>query len=179
MKTQISKADKGNKHVGWKKTVGGEEWFLGYGVTAGDEADAKALAIALTAKWQLLRLAGRTELTDSDFEEAKELVSPRNRSQAASPAASSPPSREIAGLPDSVLTPVTGTTGGRSRWLADRVLALLQELDRVIPVVGVTRRAGVGSMWCTPLRTPAAARRWPSIAPPEPPSPFGVPDPFT
>ena len=31
MKVHISRAFKGSKHIGWKKTVGGRVWFLGYG----------------------------------------------------------------------------------------------------------------------------------------------------
>ncbi len=31
MKTHISKAYRGQEHIGWKKTIGGRESFLGYG----------------------------------------------------------------------------------------------------------------------------------------------------
>ena len=53
MKTRISKAYRGSEHVGWKKTVAGREWFLGYGTSPSDEAHAIAVATALEAKWQL------------------------------------------------------------------------------------------------------------------------------
>jgi hypothetical protein len=79
MKTRVSKAYRGKQHVGWKKTVAGREWFLGYGTSPGDEAKAIALAEVLEAKWRLLKAAGVTEITQTDFEEAKELLAGRPR----------------------------------------------------------------------------------------------------
>src|SRR4051812_7150697 len=74
MKTRISKAYRGQDHIGWKKTVGGREWFLWYGTSSADEAKAIAIATALEAKWQLIKLAGATELSITDFEDAKALA---------------------------------------------------------------------------------------------------------
>ena len=79
MKVRISRAFKGSKHIGWKKTVGGRVWFLGYGTSPADEAKAMALATALEAKWQILKLGGGTELTQTDFDDAKDLVACRPR----------------------------------------------------------------------------------------------------
>lgn len=74
MKAQISKAYRDKEHVGFKKTVAGRSWFLLYGTTAGCEAKAIAIATACEAKWQLLKLQGRTEFTRSDFEECKQIA---------------------------------------------------------------------------------------------------------
>ncbi len=74
MKTRVSKAYRGKEHVGWKKTVAGREWFLWYGTSPADEAKAIAIATALDAKWQLIKLAGGAELSNTDFEDAKALV---------------------------------------------------------------------------------------------------------
>lgn len=70
MKMHISKACRDSKHVGFKKSIAGRSRFLIYGTTAACETKAVAIATACVAKWQLLKLAGRTEFTDSDFEEA-------------------------------------------------------------------------------------------------------------
>lgn len=75
MATRISKAFRGKKHVGWKKTIGGREWFLGYGITPAAESQAKELAEVLDAKWKLAKVAGRTQLSASDLDEAKALLS--------------------------------------------------------------------------------------------------------
>lgn len=77
MKTHVSKHFSDGRHDGWKKTVAGREWFLGYGTSAGDEAKAMRLAAGLAAKWQLVRLCGGSELSQSDFEEVKEMVGGR------------------------------------------------------------------------------------------------------
>jgi hypothetical protein len=77
MKTRISKAYRGQKHVGWKKTVGNREWFLRSGTSAADEAKAIRLAQALEAKWQLAKIGGAEALTETDFNEARELVEGR------------------------------------------------------------------------------------------------------
>jgi hypothetical protein len=74
MKTRISKAYRGKNHIGWKKTVRGRELFLGYGTRPADEARAIALAEVLDAKWKLVRASGGTELSQTDFDEAKALV---------------------------------------------------------------------------------------------------------
>jgi hypothetical protein len=86
MKVQISKAYKGTKHVGWKKTIGRRSWFLGYGTSPADEAKAVSLATALEAMWQLIKLGGGSELTQTDFDDARDLVEGRPRwSSAQSP----------------------------------------------------------------------------------------------
>jgi hypothetical protein len=74
MKTRISKAYRGSEHVGWKKTVAGREWFLCYGTSPSDEARATAVATALQAQWQLIKLSGGTHLSETDFEDAKALA---------------------------------------------------------------------------------------------------------
>jgi integrase len=79
MKTRISKAYRRNEHVGWKKTVGGREWFLGYGTSPADEAKSIQLAEVLEATWRLAKAAGATELSQTDFEAAKSLLSIRPR----------------------------------------------------------------------------------------------------
>lgn len=79
MKTRISKAYRGEQHIGWKKTVGGREWFLGYGTSPADEAKAIRLAEVLEAKWKLIRASGGDELSQTDFEEAKDLVAGQPR----------------------------------------------------------------------------------------------------
>jgi hypothetical protein len=79
MKTRISKAYRANQHVGWKKTVGGREWFLGYGISPSEEQKAIRLAEVLEAKWKLAKIAGATALTQNDFEEAKALLSGQPR----------------------------------------------------------------------------------------------------
>jgi hypothetical protein len=79
MKTRVSKAYRGKEHIGWKKTVAGREWFLGYGTSPAHEAKAIALAEVLEAKWKLAKASGRTQLTQTDFEEAKELIASRPR----------------------------------------------------------------------------------------------------
>ena len=53
-KTRVSKAYRGGQHVGFKKTVGGREWFLVYGIS--DAHPQTALAPGL---W-LLALLGIT-----------------------------------------------------------------------------------------------------------------------
>src|SRR5688500_16926566 len=83
MKTRISKAYRGKKHIGWKKTVGGRSWFLGYGTSPADEAEAMAVATALEAKWQIIKLGGGREVGQTDFDEAKDLVENRPRWTAA------------------------------------------------------------------------------------------------
>jgi hypothetical protein len=77
MKTRISKAYRGQKHVGWKKTVGGREWYLGSGTSPSHEARAIRLAQALEARWQLAKIAGASELSETDFIEARDLVEGR------------------------------------------------------------------------------------------------------
>src|SRR5438067_709224 len=77
MKARISKAYRGHKHVGWKKTVGNREWFLGSGTSPADEARAIRLAQALEARWQLAKFAGASELSETDFNEARDLVEGR------------------------------------------------------------------------------------------------------
>ncbi len=37
MKMRVRKAFKGACHVGWKKTVGGTSWFLGYGTAVAND----------------------------------------------------------------------------------------------------------------------------------------------
>jgi hypothetical protein len=76
-RTRISKAYRGSQHVGWRKTVAGRDWFLGYGTTPSDEARARAVAEVLEAKWKLGRLAGATQLSETDLEDAKDLVAGR------------------------------------------------------------------------------------------------------
>lgn len=77
MKARISKAYRGHKHVGWKKTVGNREWFLGSGTSPADEAKAIRLAEALEAKWQWAKIAGASELSATEFNEARDLVEGR------------------------------------------------------------------------------------------------------
>jgi hypothetical protein len=74
MKTRISNAYRANKHIGWKKTVGGHEWFLGYGTSPADEAQAIKFASLLEAKWQFVKVAGGAKLSQADFDEVKDLV---------------------------------------------------------------------------------------------------------
>src|SRR4051794_5285271 len=74
MKTRVSKAYRNNQHIGWRKTIGGVERFLQYGTSPADEAKAIALAEILEAKWRLAKAAGDTQLSDTDFEDAKALV---------------------------------------------------------------------------------------------------------
>jgi hypothetical protein len=74
MKTRISKAYRGKEHVGWKKTVGGREWFLWYGTSPSDETRAIAIATVLEAKWHLIQASGGSYLSDTDFEDAKAIV---------------------------------------------------------------------------------------------------------
>lgn len=83
MKTRISKAYRGDKHIGFKKTVGGHEWFLGYGTSPGDEAKAITLAEVLEAKWRLAKAGGQSELAVSDFEDVKALIAGQPRHEAA------------------------------------------------------------------------------------------------
>jgi hypothetical protein len=61
-KTRVSKAYRGGEHVGFKKTVGGREWFLVYGISPADEARAISLAEVLDAKWKLTKASGGIEL---------------------------------------------------------------------------------------------------------------------
>jgi hypothetical protein len=105
MKTRISKHFSAGRHDGWKKTVAGREWFLGYGTSAIDEANSSKLAAGLEAKWQLVKLSGGTELSDSDYEDIKGLVL-----GLAAPAQESPhaPITPLAALP--VLVSVTNAT---------------------------------------------------------------------
>jgi len=74
MKTRVSKAYRGNAHIGFKKTVAGREWFLIYGTSPAREATAIAIATALEAKWKLIKLSGRSSLSDTDFNEASDLA---------------------------------------------------------------------------------------------------------
>lgn len=74
MKVRISKLYRGDKHVGFKKTVGGHEWTLCYGTSPADEAKAIRFATALDAKWQLLKIQGQSHFSRTDFEEVKALV---------------------------------------------------------------------------------------------------------
>jgi len=83
MSTRISKAYRGSEHIGWKKTVGGREWFLGYGTTPTAEAKAKSLAEVLEAKWKLLKITGHTGPSQTDFDEAKEITAGRPKWSAA------------------------------------------------------------------------------------------------
>jgi hypothetical protein len=79
MKTRISKAYRGKDHVGWKKTVAGREWFLGYGTDPAHEARAISLAEVLDAKWRLIRATGGAELSETDFEESKAIIAGQPR----------------------------------------------------------------------------------------------------
>src|SRR4051794_39142901 len=79
MATRISKAYRGSEHIGWKKTVGGREWFLGYGIAGASEVKAIALAELLEAKWKLAKASGNAELSQTDFDDAKGLIEGRPR----------------------------------------------------------------------------------------------------
>ena len=57
-KTRVSKAYRGEQHVGFKKTVAHREWFLVYGITPADEAKAISLVEVLEAKWKLIKASG-------------------------------------------------------------------------------------------------------------------------
>ena len=123
MKTRISKAYRGSEHVGWKKTVAGREWFLGYGTSPSDEAHAIAVATALEAKWQLIKLSGGTRLSETDFEDAKALGSghPSRSPQPINPA---PPASAAGPLTGS---PVAVAPAGQvpRRWLHAMTMYLL------------------------------------------------------
>lgn len=93
MKTQISKAFRGKEHVGWKKTIGGRSWFLGYGTTAADEARAVELASLLAAKLLLAQSKGQNKLTQADFDDAKAAI---ERKRAAAVRAPEPPALPVA-----------------------------------------------------------------------------------
>jgi hypothetical protein len=43
-KTRVSKAYCGNDHIGWKKNVAGQNWFLWYDTSPANEAKALAPA---------------------------------------------------------------------------------------------------------------------------------------
>jgi hypothetical protein len=79
IKTRVSKAYRSDKHIGFKKTVGGREWFLVYGITPADEAKAISLVEVLDAKWKLIKASGGTSLSQTDFEDAKLLIAGQPR----------------------------------------------------------------------------------------------------
>jgi len=121
-RTRISKAYRGDQHIGWKKTVAGRERFLGYGTSPADEAKAILIASALEAKWQLIKLSGGTELGDTDFDDAKELASGRSHQHMRQtlPTTSRPVIGEsIGSVAEPTQTQMTSSSGqvGARRWL--------------------------------------------------------------
>src|SRR5687767_5647252 len=117
MKMHVSKAYRCDKHIGFKKTIAKRAWFLIYGTTAACEAKAIAIATACEAKWQLLKLSGRTEFTDSDFEEAKRIAMGQPDVAETSPPPPADTLRHVIALNTTGVGGSTTTSQAPRRWL--------------------------------------------------------------